>query len=105
MTYSQAEVQGQRSVGSDHRVETDRQTEAIALPPSLMQLVTSSSVIAEGPRDALSQLKSCQLLHAKFLIAPFRWKGRCPPTTVGWQKTRRIALSCGIKKSPVSSLD
>jgi len=24
---------------------------------------TSSSVIAEGPRDALSQLKSCQLLH------------------------------------------
>jgi len=66
MTYSQAEVQGQRSVGSDHRVETDRQTEAIALPPSLMQLVTSSSVIAEGPRDALSQLKSCQLLHAKF---------------------------------------
>jgi len=29
-----------------------------------------------------------------------------PPTTVGWQKTRRIALSCGIKKiSPVGSLD
>jgi len=25
-------------------------------------------------------------------------KGRRPPTTVGWQKTRRIALSCGIKK-------
>ena len=24
-----------------------------------------------------------------------------PPTTVGWQKTRRIALSCGIKISPV----
>jgi len=22
---------------------------------------------------------------------------RRPPTTVGWQKTRRIALSCGIK--------
>ena len=31
---------------------------------------------------------------------------RChPPTTVGWQKTRRIALSCGIKTSPVGSLD
>jgi len=28
-------------------------------------------------------------------------KGRRPPTTVGWQKTRRIALSCGIKISPV----
>jgi len=24
--------------------------------------------------------------------------GRRPPTTVGWQKTRRIALPCGIKK-------
>jgi len=24
---------------------------------------TSTSAIAEGPRDALSQLKSCQLLH------------------------------------------
>ena len=32
-------------------------------------------------------------------------KGRRPPTTVGWQKTRRIALSCGIKISPVGSLD
>jgi len=26
--------------------------------------------------------------------------GRRPPTTVGWQKTR-IALSCGIKISPI----
>ena len=24
-------------------------------------------------------------------------RGRRPPTTVEWQKTRRIALSCGIK--------
>jgi len=24
-------------------------------------------------------------------------RGRRPPTTVGWQKTRRIALLCGIK--------
>jgi len=31
-------------------------------------------------------------------------RGRRPPTTVGWQKTRRIALSCGIKISPVGSL-
>jgi len=28
-------------------------------------------------------------------------RGRRPPTTVGWQKTRRIALSYGIKISPV----
>jgi len=32
-------------------------------------------------------------------------RGRRPPITVGWQKTRRIALSCGIKISPVGSLD
>ena len=30
-------------------------------------------------------------------------RGRHPPTTVRWQKTRRIALSCGIKISPVGS--
>jgi len=32
-------------------------------------------------------------------------RGRRPPTNVGWQKTRRIALSCGIKISPVGSLN
>jgi len=32
-------------------------------------------------------------------------RGRRPPTAVGWQKTRRIALSCGIKVSPVGSLN
>jgi len=32
-------------------------------------------------------------------------RGRRPPTTVGWQKTRRIALSSGIKISPVGSLN
>jgi len=32
-------------------------------------------------------------------------KGHCPPTTVGWQKARRIALSCGTKISPVGSVD
>jgi len=32
-------------------------------------------------------------------------RGRRPLTTVGWQKTRRIALSCGIKISPVGSLN
>jgi len=26
-------------------------------------------------------------------------RGRRPPTTVGWQKTRRIAISCGVKIS------
>jgi len=35
----------------------------------------------------------------------FGGKGRSPPTTVVWHKTRRIALSCGIKISPVGSLD
>ena len=32
-------------------------------------------------------------------------RGRRPPTTVEWQKTRRIALSCDIKILPVGSLD
>jgi len=32
-------------------------------------------------------------------------RGRRPPTTVGWQKIRRIALSRGIKISPEGSLD
>jgi len=31
-------------------------------------------------------------------------RGRRPPTTVGWRKAR-TALSCGIKISPVDSLD
>ena len=35
MTYSHAKVQGQRSVGSDVRVETNGLTKVIALPPSL----------------------------------------------------------------------
>jgi len=32
-------------------------------------------------------------------------RGRRPPTTVGWQKARTIALSYGVKISPVGSLD
>jgi len=32
-------------------------------------------------------------------------RGRRPPTTVGWHKTTRIALSYGIKISPVGSVD
>jgi len=32
-------------------------------------------------------------------------RGRRPPTTVERQKTRKIALSCGVNTSPVSSLD
>ena len=40
MMYSLAKVQGQRSVGSEDRVETIQRTEAIALPAALMRLVT-----------------------------------------------------------------
>jgi len=39
------------------------------------------------------------------LIAHFRWKGTSPTNHFGWQKTRTIALSCGITISPVGSLD
>ena len=57
MTYSQANVQGQRPVGSEDRVETngrtdgqtdertDKRTEATALPPSLMRSVIMTEMI------------------------------------------------------------
>jgi len=38
-------------------------------------------------------------------IAHFRWKETSPTNHFGWQKTRRIALSCGIKILLVGSLD
>ena len=52
MIYSQAKVQGQRSVGSEDRVETNGQAdgltggwrEAIALPPMLMPLATINDI-------------------------------------------------------------
>ena len=53
------------------------------------QTKTSSSAATERLREPLSQLKSCQLLH------------NCTKNHV----TRRIALSYGIKISPVGSLD
>jgi len=39
------------------------------------------------------------------LRSPILGGRRRPTTTVGWQKTRRIALSCGKTISPVGSLD
>ena len=84
------------------------------------QYKTSSSAIGERPRDACSTsnrkpvevafVRRKSLDGAIFegggsLRSPILGgRGRRPPTTVGWQKTRRIALSCGIKISPVSSL-
>ena len=50
MSYSHAKIQCQWSIDSEDIVETDRQTEPIALRPSLMQLVTRSPAVAEGPR-------------------------------------------------------
>ena len=46
------------------------QTECI-----LKLILTRSSAIAEGPRDALCQLKSCQLPHAVFRMAAVRHLG------------------------------
>ena len=39
-------VQGQRSVGSDDRVETNGRTEVIALPPTLMRSVIILKLVA-----------------------------------------------------------
>jgi len=44
MTYSLAKVQRQRPVGSEERVETNGQMEAITLPPLLMESVILRSV-------------------------------------------------------------
>jgi len=47
-----------------------------------------------------------RFLRGESLRSPIKGgRERRPPTTVGWQKTRRIALSHGIKISPVGSLD
>ena len=47
MTYLRSRVQGQQSVGSEVRVETDkrtdRQMEAIALPPLLMRSIKDNN--------------------------------------------------------------
>ena len=42
ITYSDAKVQGQQSVDSKDRAETDRQTEAVALCPLLMRSLSSA---------------------------------------------------------------
>jgi len=39
------------------------QPSSYGCPALKVKIITSSSAIAEGPRDALSQLKSGQLLH------------------------------------------
>jgi len=59
------------------------------LPPYCLRFWASSSTIAEGPRDALSQLKSCQLLHnctknqgLPFHVVCRRWMWSTLPPTV-----------------------
>jgi len=52
---------------SSSEVELDLYEEIVKInystPRVHFPMTTSSSAIAEGPRDALSELKSCQLLH------------------------------------------
>jgi len=59
---------------------------------------------AYAPQAEISRRERC-LKAGGSLRSPIKGgRGRCPPTTVGWQKTR-ITLSSGIKISPVGSLD
>jgi len=48
---------------------------------SVASILTSSSAIAEGPHNALSQIKSCQLLHncTGLSTATLCWMGTQPP--------------------------
>ena len=48
MTYSHAKVQGQRSVGSEDRVETNGRMKAIALPVALMRSVIMNTLCVIG---------------------------------------------------------
>jgi len=49
MTHTHAKGQGQRSIGSKDRVETDGQTEAIALPPTLTRSVKICEIWGFAP--------------------------------------------------------
>jgi len=57
MTDTHPKAQGQRSLGSNVRVETDRQTEAIALPPVLTRSVT----VRRPPLAFLAKRSECRL--------------------------------------------
>jgi len=44
--------------------KAEEETLSVAITPHALKLAkTRNSAIAEGPRDALRQLKACQLLH------------------------------------------
>ena len=55
MIYSQSNVQGQRLVGSEDRVQTDRRTEVTALPNSLMRSVITKVSKADQSAKLLAK--------------------------------------------------
>ena len=74
-------------------------------------LETSSSAVAERPHDTCSSTINLWLSKSAFLeegwitlSANFRWKGASPTNHCWSQKTRVIALLCGIKISAVHCL-
>ena len=69
MIYSCAKVKGQRSVGSEYRVETNGRTEVIALPPILdtTQVIESFNILTQQPTYVIdkslgssSSLEACE---------------------------------------------
>ena len=81
---------------------------------------TSSSAIAERLRDACltsnrKPVKTAFVRQKSVDVSDFstgwvtssthfRWRGMSPTNQCWWQKTRRIAISCGVKISPVGSV-
>ena len=71
----------------------------------LSQSKTSSSAIVEGPRNALSQLKSCQLLHncycqssyqiwSLYLHSLWRYERRYKLLKIGWFGVLNVIQGC-----------
>ena len=78
MIYSCAKVQGQRSVGSKDRVETDRRTEATALPPSLMRSVNIYEKANSNTKHA------CRLIQSAYRRLANYWYSRTLPGHIHW---------------------
>jgi len=75
MNHIHAKDQGQRSVASQDRLETDGQMELIALPSVLTRMVARDSAITEGPHTLKSvEISSTAAQLYKELQKEWNWQ-------------------------------